>query len=190
MSRFVRARTAASETPRSAAIWVNGRRPSAWRCSMIRLSSRRRRRRPVAARVRGRARVHGSAHEGWSTRRGFAGRCRRGRDRRGRAGAGRAATGRVVDVRTLSGPSSGSSASTEPASGLRAGRRPGVGGRWRSIGPHSTRMFRPMNRDRRLALAGLACRSFHCMALGEGFAVELYWLIASGQPSYVAHGSA
>ena len=36
--RFVRARTAASETPRSAAIWVNGRRPSCWRCSMIRLS--------------------------------------------------------------------------------------------------------------------------------------------------------
>ena len=39
MRRFVRARTAASETPRSAAIWVNGRRPSCWRCSMIRLSS-------------------------------------------------------------------------------------------------------------------------------------------------------
>ena len=38
-SRFVRARTAASDTPRSDAIWVNGRRPSCWRCSMIRLSS-------------------------------------------------------------------------------------------------------------------------------------------------------
>src|SRR5258706_1976710 len=38
-SRLVRARTAASETPSAAAIWVNGRRPSSWRCSMIFLSS-------------------------------------------------------------------------------------------------------------------------------------------------------
>src|SRR5688500_17843596 len=37
--RLVRARTAASETPSAEAIWVNGRRPSSWRCSMMRLSS-------------------------------------------------------------------------------------------------------------------------------------------------------
>src|SRR3990172_9454144 len=38
MSRLVRARTAASLTPRSDAICVNGRRPSCCRCAMMRLS--------------------------------------------------------------------------------------------------------------------------------------------------------
>src|SRR5215212_2785568 len=37
-SRLVRPRTAASLTPSAVAIWVNGLRPSSWRCSMIRLS--------------------------------------------------------------------------------------------------------------------------------------------------------
>src|SRR5450759_1492365 len=39
MRRLVHACTVASETPRAVAICVKGRRPSSWRCSMIRLSS-------------------------------------------------------------------------------------------------------------------------------------------------------
>ena len=153
MSRFVRARTAASDTPSSAAIWVNGRRPSAWRCSMIRLSRAETSSpaRPVARR-RGRAgrpgrssalapRLGATVSGRWPTAPAGAGAARapRGdRDDRTRS------SGEQQRIEVLD------EARAEPsdeASGFGGRRRP-----W--IGPHSMRMFMTGDRDRRLALAG------------------------------------
>ena len=147
MSRFVRARTAASETPRSAAIWVYGRRPSACRCSMIRLS----RAETSSARATGggraigdRARPH--AH-GFFVGLGVA---FGGPDGAAVAGGAALTPGMGTIVRAATGETRGSSAACS-APAATSWRSSGL--RWPApvVGPHSIRMLRPRNGDRRLS---------------------------------------
>ena len=195
MSRFVRARTAASETPRSAAIWVNGRRPSAWRCSMIRLSSGDTS--SVAARQGARARRSGGqAHRvalgfavafglavgfGFGLAVGFG-----GVDAAGLAGGGVPAPGSVTIVRGTSGERSAIERRAQLLGRRELAGRPGSSGVGPvEIGPQRTRMLRPMNSIGASLIPG---RSPGC-PLGGGLravATDRYWPIDSGQPSYVA----